>query len=659
MPGWTRPSAAIPQATSDRRRVTGDEVKGEETMKDRIAHLIHGVRERGLARWRRLPARAQQLTPYVVVLMVGLFIGSTVLSRTTAPDGDGRDGIGAAIGDPDSGDGVEWTCSMHPQIRQPNPGQCPICGMDLIPVSMGDDDGEHGDLPRLTVSERAAALMAVQVWPVERRDLASEVRLSGVIDYDETQVDDVVLRIEGQVERLRVNYEQATVRRGQALAEIYSPAILAASQELLQARRAAEAGGRTDLVEAAAAQLLSLGVSRSQVDRILDTGQPARSYTLYSPGDGVVADLVARQGEWLPAGGRLMRVAGINRVWAQFDAYERDLGRLAVGQPLHFTVESFPGQIFDGTVSFIDPVVDGGRRTARVRVQVANPGGRLKPGMLARGQATGSASNGALVIPASAPLVTGQRALVYVQLPGYDRPTFEPREVTLGARSGAYREVVSGLSEGDLVVVNGGFRIDSELQIRGRSSMMAGAAPAPVRGHDHGPAAPHDHDAHEAPHGDTGRVPVELSAAAGRQLETVVVAYLGVAEALSRDNPAGARSAATGLEEVLRGAELGGLDRDAGRDWNRIRTEMRRRAAAMAGADDLAGLRGELQALSDLLEEAVRSFPSDQVGPLFRAMCPMVNGAEGTWLTRVEAVENPYWGAEMFECGEVQGRIAG
>jgi membrane fusion protein, copper/silver efflux system len=612
-------------------------------MRNGIRVLRRRVRAAFFSRWNAVPGAVRRATPLAVVLLIGLFIGSTLFSRNAHVPADGDDGIRAADSDDGRGDGVEWTCAMHPQIRQPGPGTCPICGMNLIPVALPDEDGERGQLPRLVVSERSAALMQVQVWPVDRRGASGDVRLSGTIGYDETQVHDVVARTEGQVERLYVSYENAAVRRGQRLADIFSPAIQAASQELLQARRAAQAGGMPELVEAAASQLLALGVSRAQVDRILDTGEAARTVSIYSPADGIIAELAARQGEWLMPGGRLMRVSGLGQVWAQFEAYERDLARLRVGSPMQFTVEAFPGRVFTGTVGFIDPIVDAGRRTARVRVQVPNPGDALKPGMLVRGQGGGAPADAAaaLVIPATAPLLTGQRAVVYVQLPGTQRPTFEARAITLGERRGDLWEVLSGLTEGELVVVNGAFRIDSELQIRGQPSMMA---PAPLP-----QLHPTDH----------GRVPVRLSAAAERELERVVTAYLDLTLALTRDDAAAARRAAGAFEAALGAANFTGVDAAAAAEWRRTRDAMRPRASAMAGTSSLAALRRELAQVSDQLANAVRAFPTPHVGTLFRVVCPMVDGREGSWLARNEAVENPYYGASMLDCGEVTGKVAG
>jgi membrane fusion protein, copper/silver efflux system len=602
-----------------------------------VHRRLRGVVRR---RWQTVPTGVRRVSPFLLVLLLGLIIGSTLFNRTGGAPPEGEDGIRAANGDDATGEGIIWTCAMHPQIRQPAPGTCPICGMTLIPVVQPDDDhAEHGQLPRLVVSERAAALMSVQVWPVERVGAAGQVRLSGTIGYDETQVHDVVVRTEGQVERLYVSFENAAVRRGQRIADIFSPAIQAASLELLQVRRAATAGGMPELVEAAASQLLALGVSRAQVERILESGEPARTVSVLSPADGIVSELAARQGEWLMAGGRLLRVSGLSQVWAQFEAYERDLARLRVGSPLQFTVEAFPGRTFSGTIAFIDPVVDGGRRTARVRVQVPNPGGSLKPGMLVRGQggSAGDAATAGLAIPATAPLLTGQRAVVYVKVPGTARPTFEAREVTLGERRGAYWEVTAGVAEGELVVVNGAFRIDSELQIRGQPSMMSP------------PQQP----------ADQGRVPLRLTGAAERELERVVTSYLDVTLALARDDAAAARRAAGTLRNALAAAEFSGVDVAVAADWRRSRDAMRQRAGTMAGTSDLGALRRELVQISERLEAAVRRYPSERAGPLFRVVCPMVEGRKGTWLARREVVENPYFGASMLDCGEVEGKVAG
>jgi membrane fusion protein, copper/silver efflux system len=572
--------------------------------------------------WLRLPPRVRRVAPLVLVLIAGIWLGNVLFGERHQHPSD------AEIVASDSAVEV-WTCSMHPQIRQPEPGNCPICGMSLIPVQGGGHD--HGSLTQVSISQNAAALMAVQVRPVERRAVAGQTTLSGRIDYDERLVHDVVLRTEGQVERLYVNFTNAPVGRGQRLAEIYSPAILSASQELLQAQRAAQRSGMAELVEAARTQLLLLGVSEEQIEQILSSGQPARTYTLFSPAGGVVTDLTARQGEWLGSGARLMRVGGLGQVWAQFEAYESDLGRLRTGQEVRFTVESFPGQRFQGPITFIDPVVDGARRTARVRVQVPNPGGRLMPGMLARGLVTGQGSpDTPLIIPASAPLLTGTRAVVYVQLPNTDRPTFEPRDVTLGARTGDFFEVTHGLEEGELVVVHGAFRLDSELQIRGGPSMMSPEGTRPV-------ALP-DQPAERA-----GEVP----------LGDVIAAYLRLTDALVDSDAVAARDAAVRMDRVLRG-----IDPGSARGWGPLRGRMTSALATMQrGNAGLEEVRAGLPALSEALEEAATAFGAD-TGSLHRAYCPMAFDFEGAaWLQRDQTIANPYFGDSMLRCGEIQETV--
>lgn len=551
---------------------------------------------------------------------------------------------------------------MHPQIRQPEQGSCPICGMALIPVQAGNGH-DHGPVAAVSVSEEAAALMAVRVLPVERRSVAGHTTLAGRIDYDERLVHDVTVRTGGQIERLHVRYVNASVGRGQRLAEVYSPEILAASQELIQAHRATAQGGLPELAEAARTQLLLLGVSEAEVERIVTSGQPARTFTVFAPSGGNVTELSVRQGEWVIPGARLMRVGGAGQLWAQFEAYESDLAALRVGQTVRFTVEALPGERFQGPITFIDPVVDEARRTARVRVQVPNAGGRLKPGMLARGMVTGQASSDApLVIPASAPLVTGRRTLVYVQDPHAERPTFEPREVTLGSRAGNFFEVVSGLQEEELVVVNGAFRLDSELQIRGGPSLMApegsasvgSSATAPagvsVGGHDHGaplptPSASPSPSAGSSPAG--GASPGASSTVA---IEPVVDAYLAFTAALVASDVAQARTAAERLHRAVRSVESDDPT------WRRQRDAFTG-VLASARNSDLEAQRAALPALTTAMEEAATAFGTGN-GPLHRAFCPMAFDNRGArWLQRDRTVANPYFGDAMLRCGAVEATV--
>jgi len=439
-----------------------------------------------------------------------------------------------------------WTCSMHPQIRQPKPGKCPICFMDLILIAA--EDGGVGER-QITFSQEAVKLMEIQTSPVERKFVEAEIRMVGKVDYDETRVKNITAWVPGRIDRLYVDFTGITVNKGDHMVELYSPELISAQAELLQALKAvgsiedstSELMKRTTLatLEAARDKLRLLGLAPAQIDKIESSGGPVTHITIYSPIGGIVIHKNATEGMYVNTGTPIYTLADLSRLWVKLDAYESDLPWIRYGQEVEFSTEAYPGQVFKGKISFHDPVLNAKTRTVKVRVNVDNPDGRLKPEMFVRGVLRvrlGGLEGGAvmdpelagkwicpmhpsvvkdrqgvcdicgmdlvateslftiasepnkppLVIPATVPLITGKRAVVYVQIPDANKPTFEGREVVLGPRAGDYYLVREGLTEGEIVVTNGNFKIDSSLQIQAKPSMMNPQGDGEVSGHHHG-----------------------------------------------------------------------------------------------------------------------------------------------------------------------------
>lgn len=532
----------------------------------------------------------------------------------------------------------QYTCSMHPQIRSSDPkAKCPICGMDLIPVPAdGDDDDHDAALPLLRVSQRSAALMQVRTWPVERRPVQVVLRLLGRVDYDETRLHTITAWVPGRLDRLHVNFTGAVVEPQQPLADIYSPALLAAQEELLQARQAAQANDRPAALAAVRDKLRLWGLDAAQIQQIEDSGQVREHLTISAPAGGTVTQRLVTQGTYVETGSPLFTVADLSRVWVRLEVYESDLSWLRLDQHVTLKIEAYPGEEFEGTVTFIDPVLDDRKRSVGVRVEAPNPDGRLKPGMLVRAMVSASVDEAdPLVIPASAPLITGQRAVVYVQQSDTDRPTFEARQVVLGPRAGDHYIVREGLAEGELVVIHGQFKIDSELQIRGRPSMMAPAD------------APQSPDTVEAP----ARVPAPEPFI--KAIGALIQANFPLVDALAQDDPIAARHAAEQAREALTGVDPTLLDEPLQQPWRQALERMHAALMRLAEAADLRAQRVHFEAFSKDLILAARSFGAGDAGPVYLAMCPMVEGRRGYWLQARERITNPYFGASMPRCGEI------
>lgn len=363
-----------------------------------------------------------------------------------------------------------WTCSMHPQIRMHEAGDCPICGMDLIPIQQSS--GSNIDPNAIHLTKEAVELANVQTSIVSHQKPMKEVRLYGKIQADERLLQSQVAHVAGRIEKLMVNFTGESVRKGQTLALIYSPQLISAQQELIEAAKLKQI--QPEIYEAAKARLHEWKLTEKQISEMEMGGNTLKYIEIVANTSGVITTRRVNSGDYVAEGDVLFEVANLNHVWLMFDAYESDLPFLSVGNKLDFSAEALPGSMFSGAISFVDPVLDPVTRVAKVRVEMNNELGKLKPEMFVNGVVKSdlSASTNELVIPRSAVLWTGKRSIVYVKDKTSGEAIFKLREIELGESLGNSYVVLNGLADGEEIVTEGAFSVDAAAQLEGKSSMM-------------------------------------------------------------------------------------------------------------------------------------------------------------------------------------------
>ncbi len=362
-----------------------------------------------------------------------------------------------------------WTCAMHPQIRMDQPGKCPICAMDLVPLTQNTN--AQTDPAALHLTNESAQLANVLTSIVSIQNPVKEVRLYGKVQADERLLQNQVAHISGRVEKLMVNFTGEPVARGQKLVQIYSPELVTAQQELLEA--AGMKQSQPEVYKAAKEKIRQWKLSEAQISEIENSGNIQTNVDVVSNTNGIVTARRVNNGDYVSQGSVLYEIADLSRVWILFDAYESDLPFLKKGDSVEFTVQALPGESFSGPVIFIDPVIDPVNRVAKVRVEINNSRGKLKPEMFVTGNVKANLVQFShkLVIPRSAVLWTGKRSIVYVKQAG-DEPVFKIREVELGPQLGNSYVILEGLSDGEEIVTQGAFSVDAAAQLEGKPSMM-------------------------------------------------------------------------------------------------------------------------------------------------------------------------------------------
>ncbi len=672
---------------------------------------MSSTRNNNSIRRTMIPRGGPALMGIIVVAVMAFVLGALLFGGGSAPETDSHDNTTEAASEP-----TVWTCSMHPQVNLPKSGKCPICFMDLIPIETGsgDDVGPR----QLMMSEAAKSLARIQTTPAEHAYAETEIRLVGKVKFDETRLSYITAWVPGRLDQLYADYTGIKVSRGDHLVNMYSPELLAAQEELIQAITVVDAldvsasrilkTTAEATVEAARDKLRLFGLSAEQVAEIQTTLTASDHLIIYAPVGGVVVHKNAQQGMYVKTGTRIYTIADLTKLWVMFEAYESDLPWLRYGQQVSFTSQSFPGESFAAIVSFIDPVVNPKTRTVQVRAIVDNKDLKLKPDMFVRGvvksridgagrviddylagkwispmhpeivksgpgtcdvcgmdlvpaeslgysSKTRSDSDAPLLIPASAPMITGKRAIVYVEIPNDKGPLFEGREVALGPRAGDFYVVKSGVSEGELVVTNGAFKIDSELQIRAKPSMMSPEGGAPPAGHQHGQPRPGSSEHSDMAMATASDSESEATLAA---LAPLYNAYFAVQMALANDDFGAAVEASSELERESSAVDMGLFSRSGHGKWMVIQQALDQAARAVATSSDITEAREAFFELSKAAINLQDSFGHAGGETFYLTYCPMARNNTGAhWLQTEDIVWNSFYGEAMLRCGSIKDSL--
>lgn len=534
-----------------------------------------------------------------------------------------------------------WTCSMHPQIRQNEPGICPICEMDLIPLdnSLSDDDPT---ILKMTVEAAKLAQVETTIVGTSANKSTSEgTKVEGTVELDERSIHSQTAHVAGRLDALYVNFEGDYVKAGQKIASLYSTELLAASQELITAAQYNDkiAG----LKEASIQKLKNWKITDAQIENILSTGKPIETIEIYADHSGYVLSKNMSQGDYVKQGQTIYTIGSTGRLWLIFNVYESDMASIKVGQNIRFSTPSLGDQQFNARITYIDPLMDNMTRTATVRAEISNPNQKLKPGMLLTGLISGPSvlSNDQVMVPRSAVLWTGSTSVVYVKLPDVEIPSYQFREVSLGEQRGEYVIVKNGVLNGEEIVTQGAFAIDAAAQLNNQMSMMN--RNVTIKKDDSSSTGPSF----------VSETPTEFKS----QLDKLVQSYIELKDALVSTDAIIAKAATGKLMDQLGKVDMTLLQSEAHIYWMDQSAAIKNHAGKILESKDIEEQRRQFSFLSQAMINSLQAFGTDH-HTYFVQYCPMAMDNEGAdWLSTEEQIRNPYFGDKMMKCGSVKREL--
>lgn len=589
--------------------------------------------------WRAFVLLLLLLVVGIVMLVVGRSYGDRIVATVKQM---WQDITGASAAGPadDEGGNTFFTCGMHPWVILPTPGLCPICHMDLTPLDPSKFTGE------ISIDPVLAQNIGVRSGLVETGPLVGIVRTVGKIDYDETSLHDVNLRVAGWIEELHVDYLGASVAKDQPLFELYSPELFSAQQEYLLARQHGQLPGvpfvprvaedAATSLEAARTRLAYFGIDDAQLAELERTGKPQKTMTIKSPRAGTVIQKMAVDGMRVDPGMKMYRIADLDRVWVTVTVYEYQLPYVELGQDAVMSLPYVAGQQFEGKVTYVYPWTDEKTRQVNVRLEFDNRDGRLKPGMFANIELRRTLADERTLVSRSAVIDTGERQVALVSL-GNGR--FEPRDLQLGIETEGDRvEVKSGLEPGERVVTSAQFLLDSESKIReGLLRMLRGDLVGNESAVVVGP--------------ELDSLPPDLA----DSLTEALAAYLQIGDELATDAADGVAASAQKLTDAAEAMEMVVIP---GQEhfWHQ-HTEaalVRVKAKDLVADTDLTTVRVTYADLSSAFAKLLRvtGVPASYEREVQELHCPMFLEEQGGafWLQHSGSARNPYFGSKMLTC---------
>jgi Cu(I)/Ag(I) efflux system membrane fusion protein len=577
---------------------------------------------------------------YLGTLLVGLFLGWLVFGNLSSTNT-----VHEHIEIADKNE--RWTCSMHPQILSEAPGDCPICGMDLIPAETRAE-GLLADQFKLTANAMALANIQTSIVGSGKAE-DNEIQLSGKIAENEATNVVQVSYFSGRIETLAIGFIGEEVFKGQLLATMYSPELYAAQQELITALSLKDT--QPALYKAVRTKLKLWKLSESQINKIEMSGKIQEIFPVYATVSGTVSEKLVAEGAAIKKGQPLFKIANLETVWASFDVYENQINRFKKGQEITITTNAAPNNLYKSKVAFIDPILNTSTRTVTLRAVLPNKEGMFKPGMFVEGEikTINSKATEVIAIPSSAVLWTGKRSVVYLKAT-INESVFEIRKITLGNKNGSTYEVLSGLKNGDEIVTNGTFTVDAAAQLQGKKSMMNKKGGIAITGHE----------GHVAMNGSVNKdtknnsVRLEVSKEFQKQLNEVFIKYIALKDAFVKEESNNIISQSEKIGTILSKVDIKLLEnKESQTFWMSLEKQLRVAVSSILKTTAIKEQRNHFKQVSSSLIEALQVFGVNE--KVFVAFCPMADSNKGAyWLSIEKKVINPYFGNKMLTCGEVK-----